>query len=94
MKDVIYLSPEKRKARKAISLIEAKNDLEGYIQKLNEGHDALCIQSKSGNALLVSEEHYEQLVETLRFLAVPDFIKNLPKNKSLKGRNQEEKDDE
>ena len=83
--DPIFLSPNEKQNWKTIDLIEAQNDLANMIKKLNEGHGNFRIQNQKGQtAILISEEHYEDLIDMVRILATPDFIANLMRRKTKK----------
>lgn len=47
------------------------------LKKSVKGHSPVKITSKTGDAVLVSEEDYEGLIETLELLSSPEMAKSL-----------------
>ena len=62
---------------KTITATKARSDLFNLIRETVHGHRELRITSREGAAVLVSEEDYESLLETLHLLSVPGFKKSL-----------------
>ena len=59
-----------------VNVTTARKDLYGLVSKVQE-HEAITITSKDGNAILVSEEDWESIMETIYVMGNPDFQKNL-----------------
>lgn len=54
-----------------ISVTEARQTLFGLIDRVNESHEPVTILGKRGNAVLVSEEDWRSIQETLYLKAIP-----------------------
>ncbi|MGA7954822.1 MAG: type II toxin-antitoxin system Phd/YefM family antitoxin [Gloeobacterales cyanobacterium] len=48
-----------------ISVTEARQTLFGLVDRVNESHEPITIIGKRGNAILVSEEDWRSIQETL-----------------------------
>ena len=57
----------------AITATEARKNLFGLIQKVNDDHAPVDVVSKHGNAVLISKDDYDALTET-------DYLLRSPKN--------------
>ena len=60
-----------------VSATEARQNLFRLVSRSIKGHVPIRIASKEGNAILVSEEDYESLLETLELLSKPGFRKSI-----------------
>lgn len=60
-----------------ISATEARQNLFQLMKRSIKGHVPIKISWKEGNAVLVSEEDYESLLETLELLSQPGFRKSI-----------------
>lgn len=58
---------------KTIMATHARRDFFNLVKGATEGHQTFKIQHPSGTAILLSEEDYEGLLETLELLSLPDF---------------------
>ena len=47
------------------------------VRKSVKGHQAYRITSKDGDAILLSQEEYESLIETLELLSLPGMAKSI-----------------
>jgi PHD/YefM family antitoxin component YafN of YafNO toxin-antitoxin module len=56
-----------------INVTQARNDLFGIMDSVLEGRRT-TITSKKGNAILLSEEDWNDLIETLYILSDPDTL--------------------
>ena len=56
-----------------ITATRARTDLFNLIKKIVKGHRQVRITTKEGTAVLLSEEEYENLLETLHLLSIPGF---------------------
>lgn len=52
----------------AITASEARRNLFGLIQQVNDDHAAVEVVSKNGNAILLSKDDYDALTETAYLL--------------------------
>lgn len=57
----------------SITATEARKNLFGLIQKVNDDHAPVEVVSKHGNAVLISKDDYDALTET-------DYLLRSPKN--------------
>ncbi len=64
---------------KTITSTQARSDLFNIIKGTVKGHRQVRITSKEGSAILLSEEDYENLIETLELLSIPGFKKSIDK---------------
>ncbi len=60
-----------------VTATEARQNLFKLVRKSVKGHVPVKITSKEGDAVLVSEEDYEGLLETLELLSVPGMRKSI-----------------
>lgn len=60
-----------------ITATEARQNLFKLVRKSVKGHVPIKITSKEGDAVLISEEDYEGLLETLELLSVPGMRKSI-----------------
>lgn len=60
-----------------VTATEARQNLFKLVRKSVKGHVPVRITSKEGDAVLVSEEDYEGLLETLELLSVPGMRKSI-----------------
>jgi len=56
---------------------EARSRLFNLIKNIIRGHRQVRITSKSGSAILLSEDDYENLLETIELLSVPGFKQSI-----------------
>lgn len=54
-----------------------RKNLFEYINQAVEFNDVININTKKGNAIVMSEEEYNSLIETLRLTSDPEFVKEL-----------------
>lgn len=59
-----------------VNVTSARKDLYGLVS-LVQDHETVTITSKDGNAVLISEEDWDAIMETLYIMGDPDFQKNL-----------------
>ncbi len=60
-----------------LTATRARQELFDLVKKSIRGHVPIRITSKDGNAMLVSEEDYESLLETLELLSTPGMLKSI-----------------
>lgn len=56
---------------------EARQHLFDLLRKSAKGHIPIRIVSKTGGVVMISEEDYESLLETLELLSTPGMVKNI-----------------
>jgi len=59
---------------------DARRELFNLIKKTNKVHQHYRIHHRDGSAVLMSEEDYESLIETLHLLSVPGFKSSIRKS--------------
>jgi antitoxin YefM len=62
---------------KAVSATEARKQLFNLIQRALRAHDPVRIQHREGGVVLVSEEDYEGLLETIELLSIPGMRESI-----------------
>lgn len=60
-----------------VTTTEARQNLFRLVRKSVKGHVPVKITSREGDAVLVAEEDYEGLLETLELLSVPGMRKSI-----------------
>ncbi len=60
-----------------ITATEARQQFYRLLRKSVKGHVPVKITSKDGDAVIVSEEDYEGLLETLELLSLPGMRKSI-----------------
>jgi len=61
----------------AITATEARKGLFGIIQQVNDDHAAVEVVSRHGNAVIMSKDDYDALVETAYVLRNPSGAERL-----------------
>ena len=56
---------------------QARQSLFQLVKKSAKGHMPIKITSKSGDVVLVSQEDYESLLETLELLSTPGVLRSI-----------------
>jgi antitoxin YefM len=64
---------------KTITASRARSELFSLLKGTVKGHRQVRITSKEGNTILMSEEDYESLVETLELLSEPGLKESIRK---------------
>ena len=65
----------------SINATEARSDFFELIKKVLKRHEPLRISHKEGDVIVLSEEDYDSLLETLEILSAPGFRKKYQKSK-------------
>lgn len=65
-----------------VTATQARQNLFKLVRKSIKGHVPVKITSKEGDAVLVSEQDYEGLLETLELLSVPGMRKSIQEAKA------------
>ncbi len=66
---------------KTLTATQARSDFFNVIKKAVKGHRQFRISSKQGGVIVLSEEDYESLLETLELLSTPGVLKGVRKAK-------------
>jgi antitoxin YefM len=61
----------------AVTATEARRELFELIRRALRRHEPVRIQHREGGVVLISEDDYEGLLETLELLSVPGFNESL-----------------
>jgi antitoxin YefM len=61
---------------------QARQSLFALVKKSIKGHVPVKITSKSGDVVMMSNDDYESLVETLELLSTPQVLKGVSEAKS------------
>jgi len=59
------------------SVTEARQKLFGLVEQVNESHEPITIISKRGNVVLVSEEDWRSIQETLYLKSIPGMWESI-----------------
>ncbi len=62
---------------KTISVSQARANLYKLLEEAGESHEPLVITGKRGNAVLVSEEDWRAVQETLYLLSIPGMRESI-----------------
>ena len=62
---------------KTITTTKARSDLFNIVKDIVKGHREVKITSKEGSVVLVSEQDYENLMETLELMSVTGLTKSI-----------------
>ena len=62
---------------KTITVSKARSELFNLLKRTIRGHRQVRITSKEGSVILMSENDYESLIETLELLSIPGFKKSI-----------------
>ena len=61
----------------SVTITEARKKLNRLLDAVSESHEPVCISSKRGNAVLVSEDDWRSIQETLYLLSIPGMRKSI-----------------
>jgi len=64
-----------------LTATKARTKLYDLLKGVNKAHQIVRIAHKSGNAVLISEEEYDTLVETLELERIPGFLGSIKKSR-------------
>jgi len=62
---------------KTITASHARSELFNLLKSTVKGHRQVRIRSKEGSVVLMSEEDYDNLIETLELLSIPGLKESL-----------------
>ena len=79
-----------------INITQARKDLFGLVEGVNSGFNPVTIvNNRGGSAVLISEQDWRDIQETLFLTSLPNFVKDVKKMKSgKKGEWKEYKEEE
>jgi len=60
-----------------LTATDARRDFFEIIKKTRCQHDVFHVQHRQGNVVLMSEEDYEAMIETMQLLSIPNFHSDL-----------------
>ena len=63
-----------------ITATDARRDFFEIVKGATEKHQIYRIQHRKGSVVILSEEEYDNLIETLELLSIPGFLKNLKRS--------------
>lgn len=61
----------------ALTATQARTQLFRLLERANKTHEAFQITSKTGAAVLLSQEDYDELIETLELLSTPGVLEGV-----------------
>jgi antitoxin YefM len=62
-----------------VTATRARNEFFNLLKKSIRGHELIRINTREGDAILISEEDYESLLETLELLSTPGVAESIAK---------------
>ena len=62
-----------------LTATQARKNIYSLVDEVNESHEAIQIQGKRGSAVLISEDDWRSLQETLYLSSVPGIKKSILK---------------
>ena len=62
---------------KIISVTKARSSLYKLLDEASKTHNPICITGKRSNAILISEENWRSIEETLYLLSIPNMRKSI-----------------
>jgi len=62
-----------------IAATKARSEFFTLLKKSIKEHEPIGVHTKDGDAILISEEDYESLLETLELLSTPGLAKSITK---------------
>ena len=66
-----------------INMTNLKNNLADYIKSAVDFDDIITVNTENGNAVILSEDEYSGLIETLYLLSVPGMKDKLTKGLTI-----------
>ena len=73
----VQIYVHKETIMKSVTATDARSSLFKILKNTIKGHRHIRITSKEGNAILLSEEDYESLLETAELLSIPGFLDSI-----------------
>ncbi len=72
-----YVNPYGLSMATTITATDARAKLYNLLSEVNTSHDPVTITGKNGNAVLVSEEDWNAVMETVALHAVPGLVEDI-----------------
>lgn len=63
-----------------LTATDARRDFFELVKGATHGHKVYRIRHRSGSAVLMSEDDYESLIETLELLSIPGFKESIKRS--------------
>jgi antitoxin YefM len=60
-----------------ITVTNARKELYKLIRQVQESHEPICITSKNGSGILISEEDFAAIQETLHLQSIPGMTQSI-----------------
>lgn len=71
-----------------LTATEARREFFNLVKRTSKGHRVYRIRHRNGSAVLMSEEDYESLMESLELLAIPGFRASMKRSVAQMKRGQ------
>lgn len=75
----MYVSLYQEAAMKTVNSTKARENLYSLIDEANTSHEPIYITGKRGNAVLISEDDWRAIEETLYLNSIPGMKKSISK---------------
>ena len=62
---------------KTITITEAKDQIEALVNDANDNHQPILLSGTAGNAILIAEEDWNSIQETLYLYSVPGMVSSI-----------------
>ncbi|GBF82472.1 type II toxin-antitoxin system Phd/YefM family antitoxin [Aphanothece sacrum] len=62
---------------KIININQAKDEIEQLVNQTNDNHQAILLSGTQGNAVLIAEEDWNSIQETLYLHSIPGMVKSI-----------------
>ena len=62
---------------KTITITEAKDQIEALVNHANDNHQPILLSGTAGNAILIAEEDWNSIQETLYLYSVPGMVSSI-----------------
>ena len=60
-----------------VNINQAKDDIEKLVNQTNDNHQPILLSGTKGNAVLVSEEDWNSIQETLYLHSIPGMVESI-----------------
>ncbi|MDJ0510325.1 MAG: type II toxin-antitoxin system Phd/YefM family antitoxin [Crocosphaera sp.] len=60
-----------------VKINQAKNDIEELVNQTNDNHQPILLSGTKGNAVLVSEDDWNSIQETLYVHSIPGIVESI-----------------
>ena len=62
---------------KTVTIAEAKNQIEELVNNTNDNHQPILLSGKENNAILIAEEDWNSIQETLYLYSIPGLVDSI-----------------